>query len=135
MGISGGQAQRIAIARALVRQPKCLILDECTSALDGEAAEGIREVVLGLVKGGVSVVAISHSTEMMRISDTVIVVEAGRVVEEGSFEELRCRGVALARLIGEGGRESFGLGLGNVERLMTPVKGRAKESWVRKMSL
>jgi ATP-binding cassette subfamily B (MDR/TAP) protein 1 len=135
MGISGGQAQRIAIARALVRRPKCLILDECTSALDGEAAEGIREVVLGLVKGGVSVVAISHSTEMMRIADTVIVVEAGRVVEEGGFEELRCRGGALARLIGEGGRESFGLGLGNVDRLMTPVKGRAKESWIRKTSL
>jgi ATP-binding cassette subfamily B (MDR/TAP) protein 1 len=100
MGLSGGQAQRVAIARAVVRRPRVLVLDEGTSGLDGEGAEGVRRVVRGMVESGVAAVVVSHGVEMMRSADRVVVVEDGRVVEEGGFEELCDRGGALARLIG-----------------------------------
>lgn len=103
MGLSGGQAQRIAIARALVRQPKVLILDEATSALDGENAEGVRRVVRELISEGIAVVMVSHNIEMMRLADMVVVVEEGTVVERGGFEQLCRRRGALAKLIGIGG--------------------------------
>lgn len=104
MGLSGGQAQRIAIARALIRRPKVLILDEATSALDGENVEGVRRLVRGLVTEGMAVVVVSHAVEMMRLADWVVVVEEGRVTEEGRFEELCERRGALAKLIGIEGR-------------------------------
>jgi ATP-binding cassette subfamily B (MDR/TAP) protein 1 len=101
MGLSGGQAQRIAIARALVRRPKVLILDEATSALDAESASGIRDTVQRLKrKTGLAVVIITHNVDMMRISDTIVVVEDGRVVESGGFDELRARGGAFESLVG-----------------------------------
>lgn len=111
ISLSGGQMQRIAIARALVREPQLLVLDEPTSSLDAEAAEGIREVVTRLVRGeaggegskenrAIAVVVITHSKEMMKIADEVVVVEEGTVVETGSYEELRTRGGSFARLVG-----------------------------------
>ena len=107
MGISGGQAQRIAIARALVRRPKVLILDEATSALDVESAENIRNTIKELTgKAGIAVLIISHSVDMMRIAGTVIMIENGKVVERGGFEELKARGGAFESLITAGGVRS-----------------------------
>ncbi|KAH8669513.1 P-loop containing nucleoside triphosphate hydrolase protein [Tricladium varicosporioides] len=108
ISLSGGQTQRICIARALVRQPKLLILDEATSALDAVSATEIRETITNLMAnprsrkgaGSLTVVIISHSTEMMQIASEVVVIEHGRVVEKGGFEELRRRGGPFARLIG-----------------------------------
>lgn len=131
MGLSGGQAQRINIARALVRRPQVLILDEATSALDGENAEGIRQVIRTLIKEGVAVVMISHDVDMMRIADRIIVVEAGRIVETGGFEELLNRGDAFARLLGEE-KQNLGLGLDMEERVVSPIEVRKRESWIRK---
>ncbi|KAH6672406.1 ABC transporter-like protein [Halenospora varia] len=148
MGLSGGQGQRICIARALVRRPKLLILDEATSALDAVSAAGIRETITNLMTkprdggevGKLTVVVISHSTEMMRMASEVVVIERGRVVEKGGFEELKRRGGAFARLIGakkvglgfgnwgEGGW-SPGLGVGMAD--LTPVRARSKWSWNR----
>ena len=147
MGLSGGQAQRIAIARALVRRPKMLVLDEATSALDGVSAEGIRETIRRVTNHGQSssrsrsggngegmaVVIVSHNVEMMRVADVIVVIEEGRVVQRGPFEELRRKGGPFARLIGVG-RESSASAMG-VPRLMTPVKGRSRDSWIRKTSV
>jgi ATP-binding cassette subfamily B (MDR/TAP) protein 1 len=131
MGLSGGQAQRIAIARALVRRPKLLILDEATSALDAVSAEAIRETVRKLMErgreseeGGMAVLIISHNVEMMRVADTVVVIEDGRVVESGGFKELRGRGGRFAALIGGGRERDVG-----IERVMTPVRGRNRSTW------
>ncbi|EPE27653.1 P-loop containing nucleoside triphosphate hydrolase [Glarea lozoyensis ATCC 20868] len=104
MGLSGGQAQRICIARALVRRPKVLVLDEATSALDAVSARGVRDVLVRLRGRGTAVVCVSHDVEMMRVADWVVVVEDGAVVEEGGFEELVRRRGRLGRLIGVGGR-------------------------------
>lgn len=100
LSVSGGQAQRIAIARALVRQPRVLILDEATSALDGESAELIRSSLRAAARGeGMTMVVITHAREMMRFADKVVVLEDGRVSEEGSFDVLMAMKGSLHRLL------------------------------------
>ncbi|KAH0831339.1 P-loop containing nucleoside triphosphate hydrolase protein [Lanmaoa asiatica] len=80
--ISGGQAQRLQIARALVRPSKILILDECTSALDGANQAAVIETIRG-AKVGRTTVMVTHKVEVMRMCDRVVVIEDGRVAEEG----------------------------------------------------
>ncbi|KAL8826729.1 MAG: hypothetical protein Q9170_007293 [Blastenia crenularia] len=101
-GLSGGQAQRIAIARAVARQPSLLILDEATSALDGESARGVRELVKRLTSQGVGVLMVSHDREMMGACEDVVVMRDGTVAERGSFYDLVQRpGGELRRLLGK----------------------------------
>lgn len=102
--VSGGQAQRICLARALARRPKVLVMDEPTSALDAETAEMVRGTIRRLVadpkRKGMAVVLVTHSKEMMQLAERVVVLDGGRVVEEGGYEELKARGGEFARLIG-----------------------------------
>ncbi|KAI1974428.1 ATP-dependent permease [Ophidiomyces ophidiicola] len=112
IGISGGQAQRLTIARALVRRPRVLILDEATSSLDIESAAGIQRTVQKLMgrnrSNGLTVIIITHAREMMEIADKVVVIGDGRVVEEGAFELLiNKRGGELRKLLGITGRENL----------------------------
>ncbi|KAL8997914.1 MAG: hypothetical protein Q9169_002907 [Polycauliona sp. 2 TL-2023] len=103
-GLSGGQAQRIAIARAVARKPMLMVLDEATSALDRESARGIRGLVRRLREEGVGVLMVTHDADMMQVCEEVVVVREGRVEERGGFEELRGRrGGELRRLLGGGG--------------------------------
>ncbi|EFR05351.1 multidrug resistance protein 1 [Nannizzia gypsea CBS 118893] len=102
VGVSGGQAQRIVIARALVRNPRVLILDEATSSLDVESASVIRQTVTKLMASGrgLTVIIITHAKDMMELADNVVVVDDGAVVEEGSFSDLSSRsGGKLRRLL------------------------------------
>ncbi|KAF3480864.1 ABC a-pheromone efflux pump AtrD [Arthroderma uncinatum] len=102
IGVSGGQAQRIVIARALVRRPRVLILDEATSSLDVESATVIRQTVAKLMASGrrLTVIIITHAREMMELADNVVVVDGGTVVEEGPFADLSSRsGGRLRRLL------------------------------------
>lgn len=102
-GLSGGQAQRIAIARALVRKPQLLVLDEATSGLDEESAKGVRDTMAVLKGRGVGVLAITHDQAMMRACGEVVVLKEGRVVEKGEFGVLARKGGELTRLLGGGG--------------------------------
>jgi ATP-binding cassette, subfamily B (MDR/TAP), member 1 len=87
--LSGGQAQRIALARALVRDPQILLLDECTSGLDPESSRDVQAAVSGLVqKGGRTMVIITHKEEMIRVADRVVVMKNGEIVETGTFDEV-----------------------------------------------
>ncbi|KAL5050796.1 hypothetical protein BDW71DRAFT_106901 [Aspergillus fruticulosus] len=90
VGLSGGQAQRIVIARALVRRPQVLVLDEATSALDPNSAVIIKQTIKSLVaeRNGLTVVIITHAREMMEVADDVVVLEDGRIVEEGPYRAL-----------------------------------------------
>ncbi|KAF2402696.1 P-loop containing nucleoside triphosphate hydrolase protein [Trichodelitschia bisporula] len=102
IGLSGGQLQRLAIARALARNPQVLVLDEATSALDAATAAELRAVLYGLIRGvGMTVVAVTHDRGMMRGADRVAVLDKGELVEVGSYEELVDEGGVFARLIGE----------------------------------
>ncbi len=105
LGLSGGQAQRIVIARALCRRPKILILDEATSALDGESAWVVRQSILELVKEatGMTVIIITHAKDMMQCADNIVLLEQGRVAEEGGFRELLARKGKLWEMLKVGG--------------------------------
>jgi len=86
--ISGGQRQRLGIARAMFTEPKLLVLDEATSALDGETESRIAESILGL-KGKVTVIMIAHRLSTVRDADQVIYIENGQLIARGTFNQLR----------------------------------------------
>jgi ABC-type multidrug transport system fused ATPase/permease subunit len=86
--ISGGQRQRLGIARAMFTKPKLLVLDEATSSLDGETESQISQAINSL-KGSVTVVLIAHRLSTVRDADLVVYMDQGRIVATGSFEEVR----------------------------------------------
>ena len=85
--LSGGQRQRVALARVILKDAPILVLDEATSALDSEVELAIQEQLLGLMEGK-TVVAIAHRLSTIARMDRLIVLEAGRIVESGTHEEL-----------------------------------------------
>ena len=88
--ISGGERQRIALARALLRRPALLVLDEATSSLDVENERRVQQAVDAL-RGQLTIVLIAHRLATVRNADRIYVVEAGRVIESGSWLELVSR--------------------------------------------
>ena len=96
--LSGGQRQRIAIARALLRNPRVLVLDEATSALDAES-EAFVEAALGRLMRGRTTLVIAHRLSTVRDADRICVVDAGRIVEEGSHDALMVKGGLYRRLV------------------------------------
>jgi len=95
--LSGGQKQRIAIARALITNPNILIFDEATSALDYESERMIQNN-LGLIRKGRTVIFIAHRMSVMRTCDRVLVIDKGKIVEEGNHESLMQKGGLYAYL-------------------------------------
>ena len=88
MKISGGQRQRLGIARALLSKPKLIVLDEATSALDGETEFKVTESLLAL-KGKVTIVMIAHRLSTIREADQIYYLENGEIAASGNFQELK----------------------------------------------
>ena len=95
--LSGGQRQRVAIARAVLRDAPVLLLDEATSALDSESEAHIQEALWSMMRGRTAI-AVAHRLSTVAGMDRLIVLDRGRVVEEGSHAELLARGGGYAQL-------------------------------------
>ncbi len=95
-GMSGGQAQRIMIARAVAPKPKLLLLDEATSALDNKTQRQVSEALDGM---GCTRVVIAHRLSTIKHCDRILVLDGGHIVEDGTYEELIERGGFFAELV------------------------------------
>ena len=96
VNLSGGQRQRIAVARAFLRNPPILVLDEATSELDAESEFLVRQALLALMAGR-TVLIVAHRLATVRTADRVVVMQEGRVVEEGRHEDLIARDDSVYR--------------------------------------
>ncbi|WP_269151800.1 ABC transporter ATP-binding protein [Rhodococcus aetherivorans] len=94
---SGGEKQRLAIARTLLRDPRILVLDEATSALDNETERAVQQA-LDAARRGRTTLTVAHRLSTIRDADTIVVLDRGRIVEQGSDDELLARGGRYAAL-------------------------------------
>ena len=95
--LSGGQRQRVAIARAIYKNAPILILDEATSALDNKSERYVQDALETLMKGRTSMV-IAHRLSTIESADKIVVLERGRIVEQGSHKRLLKKGGVYAEL-------------------------------------
>ncbi|KAJ8286156.1 hypothetical protein GJAV_G00035160 [Gymnothorax javanicus] len=96
--LSGGQKQRVAIARALIRHPRVLILDEATSALDAESEHGVQQALKDIMQHS-AVLVVAHRLSTVEKADSIIVIDGGRVVEQGPHRELMAHGGLYCKLV------------------------------------
>jgi ATP-binding cassette subfamily B protein len=95
--LSGGQAQRICLARALLRRPDLLLLDEPTSALDNESQRTVQRAIEELE--GITIIEVAHRLDTLRSADRICVLEHGRLAEQGTYDELASNDGVFARLL------------------------------------
>jgi len=119
--LSGGQRQRVAIARVMLKDAPILLLDEATSALDSEVEAAIQQSLYRLMEGK-TVVAIAHRLSTIAAMDRLIVMDKGRIVEEGDHRALLARGGLYARLWEHQSGGFLGDEVDEDESIITPLR-------------
>ncbi len=128
--LSGGQRQRIALARALLSDPQVLILDDATSAVDAKVEADIQATLRRVMEGRTTLL-VAHRRSTLRLADRIAVVDGGKVVDQGTHEELSARCPAYVRLVAGPGDDAEGLGatpaddeqVGGVTPALWPYRG------------
>lgn len=119
MTLSGGQRQRIALARALLTDPRILILDDATSAVDARVEEEIHATLRRVMQGRTTIL-VAHRRSTLRLADRIAVVEDGRVIDQGSHEELIARCPSYRTLLAGPGEDAEGVGAIRVDDSDSP---------------
>ncbi len=122
--LSGGQRQRIALARAILYDPRILILDDATSAVDANTEESIHDA-LRTVLAGRTTLLVAHRRSTLHLADRIVVVERGRVVDQGTHDELAERSAFYRTLLTGLDDESADVGDGRIESLAAATAARA----------
>jgi ATP-binding cassette subfamily B protein len=129
--LSGGQRQRIALARAILSDPRILILDDATSAVDARTEEAINQALRQVMVGRTTLL-VAHRRSTLHLADRVLVMDEGRVVDEGTHDELAERSplyrALLTGLVDETEAEA---GSGRIEALATMTSGLTASAWQR----
>jgi ABC-type multidrug transport system fused ATPase/permease subunit len=98
--LSGGQRQKLAIARTFLKSPRMMIMDEATSALDNKSQARIQNLLESRWKGKTTLISVVHRLDIIKNYDKVAVMKAGKIIEMGSYDELIARKGALYELVG-----------------------------------
>jgi ABC-type multidrug transport system fused ATPase/permease subunit len=97
--LSGGQKQKLAIARVLLKSPRILILDEATSALDNASQQQIQDLLESRWKGKCTIISVAHRLDTVREFDRIAVMRAGKIIEIGPYDDLMSCGGILYELV------------------------------------
>ena len=125
--LSGGQRQRISLARALLSDPRILILDDATSAVDAKVEAGIQATLRRVMEGRTTLL-VAHRRSTLRLADRIAVVDGGRVLDEGTHDELMARCAVYRLLLGAPGEEIESLEHVDVD-IDSPWDGVTPELW------
>jgi len=126
--LSGGQRQRIALARAVLQDPRILILDDATSAVDARTEEAINEG-LRTVLAGRTTLLVAHRRSTLHLADRVVVLDEGRIIDEGTHEELAARSAVYRGLLTGLDEDVAEAVEGSIEALSTRAAGTTASAW------
>ncbi len=127
--LSGGQRQRVGIARALCHRPELLVLDEATSAMDVHTEERITDAIAAL-RGTITIIVIAHRLSTVRNCDAILLMDEGRIIDQGSFDDLHARNVTFRSMIRSasfGGEERAPEPASDLPETVDALQGSAQE--------